>query len=816
LPGAFWGQEWPPIMLLGLLPLCLAAAPAMPQDYPVRPVPFRQVRIDGPFWKPRLDTNREVTVRYDFAKCEETGRLANFAKAAGRIEGDFEGIIYNDSDVFKVIEGAAATLATHPDPELEAFLDALIADIAGAQTEDGYLYTGRNIDPENPAPGAGPERWAWVHRGSHELYNIGHMYEAAVAYYEATGKRELLDVAIRSADLVDRTFGWDARRDVPGHQEIEIGLARLYRATGEQRYLDLAKYFLDQRGRGEGRPNPEHLPAYQQDHLPVVEQTEAVGHAVRAAYMYSAMADVAALTGDRSYVDAIDTLWADVVHRKTYLTGGIGARHQGEAFGDAYELPNAAAYNETCAAIAFAMWNHRMFLLHGDGRYLDVLERTLYNGFLSGVALSGDRFFYPNPLARRGSGGERSPWFNCSCCPVNVVRFLPSIAGFVHAVRGRSVYTNLYVGGEAEIDLDGAPLRLVQRTAYPWEGRVELEVGVEQPTRFALHLRVPGWARGEALPGGLYRYEDGPPGGWSLSLDGAALAPELIDGFAVVEREWRGGEKLVLDLSMPVRLVTADARVAADRGRVAVERGPVVYCAEAVDHDGEVLDLYLPAAATAPGALRAVHEPGLLGGVTVLRGEARRASRGGDGAVRSEPVALELIPYAVWSHRGPGSMQVWLPREAELAEMPAAPTAARDATVSASHCWSGDSAAAVNDGREPAASDDHDIPRMTFWDHRGTEEWLRLDFPEPVTLGAVEVYWFDDRTRGGGCRVPASWRLEYLDGADWRPVPTGSVHGVERDRFNRVAFAPVETAALRARIQLQAGFSAGVLELKAD
>lgn len=798
-------------MMLALLPaLCLSSV-AMPQDYPYQPVPFSKVRIEGSFWKPRLETNRQVTVPYDFQKCEETGRLSNFAKAAGRVDGGFEGIIYNDSDVFKVIEGAAYTLATAPDPQLDAFLDALIADIAGAQEDDGYLYTGRSIDPENPAPGAGPERWAWIHRGSHELYNIGHMYEAAVAHYEATGKRSLLEVAIKSADLVDRSFGWDKRRDVPGHQEIEIGLARLYRATGEPRYLALAKYFLDQRGRGEGRPNPEHLPEYQQDHLPVVEQSEAVGHAVRAGYMYSGMADVAALTGDRDYVAAIGRIWHDVVQRKLYLTGGVGARHAGEAFGDAYELPNASAYNETCAAIANAMWNHRMFLLHGDSKYLDVLERTLYNGFLAGISLSGDRFFYPNPLARRGGGGGRSAWFNCSCCPVNVVRFVPSIAGFAYATRGRSIYANLYLGGEAEIALGEDRIRLSQRTEYPWDGRVVIEVQPAAPTRFALRLRVPGWARGEALPGGLYRYADGPAGGWRVLLDGQEVAVELADGFAVLEREWRGGEQVVLELPMPVRRVLADERVEDDRGRVAVERGPLVYCVEGVDHGGSVLDLFLPDGAE----LRSQQRPELLGGVTVLRGAAAAVARDAAGVVRSEPAELTMIPYYAWAHRELGSMQVWLPRTPALAEVPAAPTAATTARASTSHCWDADTPEAVNDGREPAGSGDHELPRLTWWDHRGTEEWVQLDLAASTTVNAVEIYWFDD-SGAGGCRVPASWRLYYRRDGAWTPVETGSVHGVEKDRFNRVAFAPVETDALRAVVQLRPGFSGGVLEWKVE
>lgn len=796
-----------------LLTVCLPAA-AAPQDYPFQPVPFTRVEIDGVFWAPRLETNRSVTVRYDFQKCEETGRLANFAKAAGRIPGGFEGIIYNDSDVYKVIEGAAATLATHPDSELDAYLDALIADIAGAQTEDGYLYTGRNIDPEHPARGAGPERWAWIHRGSHELYNLGHLYEAAVAHYEATGKRTLLEVAIRSADLVERTFGWDRRREVPGHQEIEIGLARLYRATGERRYLELARYFLDQRGRFEGRAVPAAPNPYQQDHLPVLEQAEAVGHAVRAAYMYCGMADVAALTGDPTYVAAIDRLWDDVTARKLYLTGGIGARADGEAFGAAYELPNASAYNETCAAIANAMWNQRMFLLHGDARYADVLERVLYNGFLAGIALGGDRFFYPNPLASLGAGGGRSPWFDCSCCPVNVVRFVPSIAGYAYATRGRAIYANLYLGGAAEIALGDESVTLRQRTDYPWDGRVAFELGLARPARFALCLRVPGWARGEVAPGGLYRYSaGGPAGGWRVLVDGVEQAVELERGYAVLEREWHDGASVLLDLAMPVRRVLADERVEADRGRVAVERGPLVYCVEGVDHDGAVLDLVLPDDAE----LRAQAAPALLGGVVTLVGEALRAVRAADGTPRTEPAALRMIPYYAWAHRELGEMQVWLPRELGGARPRPAPTLATTARASASHCWSADSVRAVNDGIEPASSGDDSIPRLTWWDHLGTEEWVQLDLAAPAAVRAVEVYWFDD-TGSGACRVPASWQVLALRGAEWWPVSSAAAPtpAPARDRYDRREFAPVQAEALRVQVQLQPGWSGGVLEIRVE
>ena len=619
-------------------------------DYPITPVAFTEVTFDDRFWLPRLTTNREVTIPYDFRKCEQTGRIDNFAKAAGLMEGPHEGIFFNDSDVFKVVEGAAYSLSLHPDPELDAYLDGLIAKFAGAQEQDGYLYTARTIDPSAMEPDReGLTRWSNL-KVNHELYNVGHLYEAAVAHYQATGKRTLLEVAVRNAELIDSVFGPGKLRDVPGHEEIEIGLVKLYRTTGERRYLELAKFFLDQRG----QPDRDNLqsgfdnPGYMQDHLPVIEQREAVGHAVRAGYLYSGMADVAALTGDQAYIDALDAIWTNVVSRRMYLTGGIGSRHHGEAFGDDYELPNAEAYAETCAAVAGALWNHRMFLLHGDARYLDVLERTLYNGFLAGISLTGDTFFYANPLSSDGewpfnvrTGAERSPWFDCSCCPTNVVRLLPSLPGYAFAHRDGDIYVNLYVAGAATVATPSGDVSLTQKTDYPWSGAVRLTVDPCEESTFAIRLRVPGWARGEPVPSDLYRYLDAAGEVPSLRVNGAPTGVELDQGFAVVRRRWRPGDTVELDLPMPVRRVVSHQAVTDNRGRVAVERGPLVYCAEGTDNGGKALELTLPDAA----ALAAAHDPALLGGVTTIRG-----------------AGIALIPYYAWCHRGAGEMTVWLQR----------------------------------------------------------------------------------------------------------------------------------------------------------
>jgi DUF1680 family protein len=487
-----------------------------------------------------------------------------------------------------------------------------------------------------------------------------------VAHFQATGKRTLLDVALRNASLLARVFGPGARRDVPGHQEVELGLVKLYRVSGEQRYLDLARSFLDQRGNAKGH---ELYGPYNQDHLPVTEQSEAVGHAVRAGYMYAAMADVAALTGDSAYAKALDRLWRNVVSRKLYVTGGIGARDEGEAFGDEYELPNRTAYAETCAAIANAMWNHRLFLLHGEASYLDVMERVLYNGFLAGVSLGGDRFFYCNPLASDGEykfnqgAAGRQPWFDCSCCPTNVSRFMPSIAGYVYAQRGREVYVNLFVSSEATLDLGGLQAVVRQETRYPWAGTVRFELETERPEEVALNLRVPGWATGPPLRGGLYRYLSEEAEGVRLRLNGEVLAPQMASGFARVKRVWKKGDTLELTIPLAARRVVADERVKADVGRVALVRGPLVYCAEAADNDGQVHNIVLPD----DGPLRVERRADLLGGVTIIRSPAAGLFPGEDGrSVATRGLEMVAVPYYAWGHRGEGAMAVWLPRHVIL------------------------------------------------------------------------------------------------------------------------------------------------------
>jgi hypothetical protein len=646
------------LLIIPLLSCRKTAAP----DYPYTALPITAVKLTDSLWAARLETNRTVTIPFALDQSESTGRVKNFEIAGGQATGEFcSKYPFDDSDVFKVIEGAAYSLMTHPDPALEARIDGIIAKIAAAQEKDGYLYTARTINPAKPpVDWVGPERWSNLYM-SHELYNLGHLYEAAAAYFQATRKKSLLNVALKSADLVNSVFGPDKRHGAPGHQEIEIGLVKLYRLTGKKTYLDLAGFFLDVRGKAEGR---KLYGEYSQDHLPVVDQTEAVGHAVRALYMYSGMADVSALTGNAAYLQALDRLWENVTNKKMYLTGGIGAAGSIEGFGPAYELPNDVAYCETCASIASILWNHRLFLIHGDSKYIDILERTLYNGFLSGVGMSGDRFFYPNPLESSGKH-SRSPWFACACCPSNVTRFVPQIPGYFYASRGDSLYVNLFAAGEAAVSLDGREIRIRQETLYPWDGAVKLTISPARAGDFELAVRVPGWAQGHPVPGDLYAYPDGAASPVAVRLNGAEITAASQQGYVKIRRTWNPGDTVEVDFPMPVRRVLANPAVKADLGRVAVERGPIVFCAEWPDNGGQVRNLVL--ADDAPLSSESRGE--LLGGVTVIDGEAAALiePRPGRPALKAQQRTL-LIPYYAWAHRGPGEMMVWLAREAAEAE----------------------------------------------------------------------------------------------------------------------------------------------------
>ncbi|RAV99070.1 glycoside hydrolase family 127 protein [Pseudochryseolinea flava] len=652
--------------------LCLSfSVRAQLKDYPIQGVTFTQVKLDDKFWLPRIETNHKVTIPASFARCEETGRVKNFDMAAAK-SGKFCTVYpFDDTDIYKTIEGASFSLSLYPDKKLSQYIDTLIMKVAAAQEPDGYLYTARTINPSAPHEWAGPERWILERDKSHELYNSGHLYEAAVAHFLATGQRNLLDIAIRNADLVCSVFGpgSDKRHVAPGHQVVEMGLVKMYRITGKKEYLATAKYFLEQRGHhpyDAKSNNPWMNGSYWQDHKPVVDQDEAIGHAVRAGYQYAAMADVAALTGDEKFLKAIDAIWNNVVSKKIYVQGGVGALGDGERFGDNYYLPNESAYNETCAAIANVYWNHRMFMLHGDSKYIDILEKSLYNGLISGVGMDGKSFFYTNVLEVKNSSHDqhqessRSGWFTCSCCPTNITRLIPSVPGYMYAQQGDKLYVNLFASSKSKVTINKKNVEVIQSNNYPWDGDLKFSINPASSLPFSLMIRIPGWAQQQAIPSDLYTFSNPSSSKASLTLNGKPVEYKIEKGYAVLTRTWKKGDVVSVNLPMDVQRVVANANVKDDAGRVAIQRGPLVYCAEWPDNSGRTANIILPQGI----ALKPELKKDLLNGVVVLTGDAAAVTVDALGTTIStvkQPIVA--IPYYAWAHRGKGEMTVWFPEK---------------------------------------------------------------------------------------------------------------------------------------------------------
>jgi len=617
-----------------------------------RPLPHTQVTIADRFWAPRLEVNRRVTLAAEYRQCKQTGRIDAFRLdwQPGREPVPH---IFWDSDVAKWVEAASYSLATHPDQALAGMLQEVVDLIVAAQQPDGYLNVHFTVvEPE--------KRWSNL-RGWHELYSAGHLIEAAVAHHQATGSRALLDCLCRYADYIGTVFGTrpGQKRGYCGHEEIELALVRLYRATGERRYLDLATYFVNERGqkpcyfaqeaqaRGE-QPGDDFSTL--QAHLPVREQTEVVGHAVRAMYLYSAMADLAGETRDESLLAACRRLWDNLTLRRMYVTGGIGSWRRNEGFTSDYDLPNETAYAETCAAIGLVFWAHRMLQLECDGRYADVMERALYNGVVSGVSLDGTRFFYENPLASLGDH-HRQDWFRCACCPPNLARLLASLGQYVYMVSEDSLAVHLYVQGEAQGEVAGVPVAIRQETDYPWQGQADLTLEPASPVDFTLRLRMPAWC------------DD-----WKLWVNGRQTEVPVEAGYSVISRTWQPGDRVKVLMGMPAARIVAHPAVAPDRGLIALQRGPLVYCLEDVDHEVPVQAIALPRQAW----LTPTWQPDLLGGVMVLETEEALAPAPGAWdralyqsakAVPMQPARLRAVPYCTWDNREPGGMVVWL-REA--------------------------------------------------------------------------------------------------------------------------------------------------------
>ncbi len=647
------------LSVLALLVACKAPVDDKPveetsaySDYPIEPVNIQHVKIQDDFWLPIIKRVQEKTIDFALEKCSEEGRFENFLIAGGVMEGETRGYMpFDDTDVYKTIEGMSNSLISSPNPQMEVLMDSLVGIIARGQEEDGYLTTWRTINPSKP-----PAPWVNVEEGkrwesleaSHELYNAGHLYEAAAVHYLATGKKNFLDIATKNADLMVETFGPGKIETVPGHQVIETGLIKLFRITGKEEYLDLAKYFLE--SRGDTTMGRNLFGPYSQDHQPVVDQREVVGHAVRAVYMYAGMTDIAAIEDNEAYRTAVDALWENMVHKKMYITGGIGARHDGESFGDNYELPNLTAYSETCAAIGSVYWNHRLFRLTGDVKYFDVIERTMYNGLISGLSLDGEQFFYPNALESDGeyefNRGKctRQSWFDCSCCPTNLIRFIPSIPGLIYAKQADTLYVNLYAANEATIEMPGGDVQVGQATSYPWNGRVDVTVEPDNAAPFVMKFRVPGWARNEVLPGDLYHFSSNNQQEVNVTVNGDPMDVEIVNGYIIIQANGNDRLEVGLEFPMTVRTVEANENVEADQDKVSLEYGPLVYAIEEVDNELNFDAIHITG--SEEFSVNPVED--LLGGINVL-------------VARNEDISFSAIPYYAWSNRGIGKMKVWIP-----------------------------------------------------------------------------------------------------------------------------------------------------------
>jgi len=799
---------------LSFLASVLIAVVSLAQNYPINPVPFTSVSIEqGTFWGQRLKASRDVTIPLAFSKCESEGRYKNFEIAARQLKGEdtsgvkVSGYSFDDTDPYKTIEGASYLLQTYPDKKLKAYIDSVLAIIASAQEPDGYLYTSRTMNPRHPHEWSGPKRWVKEEDLSHELYNLGHMVEAAIAHFQATGERTFLDIAIRYADCVCREVGPNPGQAcvVPGHQIPEMALAKLYTVTGDKKYLNEAKFLLDYRGK------TTIVHEYSQAHKPVVEQDEAVGHAVRASYMYSGMADVAALTGDSAYIRAIDRIWENIVGKKMYITGGIGSTSSGEAFGKNYELPNMSAYCETCAAIGNVYVNHRLFLLHGDSKYYDVLERTLYNGVLSGVSLDGGKFFYPNPLESMGQH-QRQAWFGCACCPSNICRFIPSVPGYFYQTKDRNLYVNLFGGNTARIEVGGKTVQLTQKTQYPVDGNVLLTIDQNKAGQFCLRIRIPGWVRNQVVPSNLYTYADTKRLGFDVKVNGQSLYPELDHGYFCIDRKWKKGDRVEIHFDMEPRLVTALERVSADQGRVAVERGPLVYCAEWPDNNFELGGILLNQSPkfTIQNTQFAVKDASLTVPLTTMETDAQMLNFDDNGKLLAQDVRLRLIPYYAWNHRGPGRMMVWLPWQLRATRPAVPPTLASQSKIESSSRIP--SLQSINDRLVPKNGDDRSIPYTHWWPKQGSTEWITYTFPHEASISRSTVYWFDDQP-WQGCKVPDSWRLYYKTATgEWNEVQHPDQYPVMKGLPCTVQFDPVSTTAVKLEVVINKDKSAGLYE----
>lgn len=821
--------------LTATIALCLACSDNTPPKA-LNQVPFHEVELQDNFWLPRLQTQKRTLV--PFALDKTLPAVEQLRLTAERLKGNKDVKLKNlpyyvASDLFKVMEGAAYLLAIEPDEELETQMDNIIDIIAEAQCDDGYLYEYHIFDnssrERNRDWGPGRERYSFVVH-SHELYNMGHMYEGAVAYYHATGKRKWLDIAEKSARHINKVFfegdenynGGKPINQAPGHEELELALVKLFEATQDSLYLAMAKRFIDIRGvtyrpEGEGVMSPE----YAQQHQPVREQREAVGHSVRATYLYSAMADVAGRTADQTLMPALEAIWHDIVDRKMHITGGLGAVPGIEGFGPAYVLPNKITYNETCSAVGNVMFNYRMFLASRDAKYVDVAEVALYNNVLAGVNLEGNKFFYVNVLEADGKRAfnhghkGRSPWFNTACCPSNLARLLPQVSGMMYAHEGRDIYCTLYAASEVELPLEVGAVKLSQRGNYPFSGDVTFEVTpTAEQADFTLWLRIPSWCSGKGfVPGELYSYADATAPTdheVTLTVNGEAVKVLTDKGFAPIRRTWKAGDKVSLTLPMPLRYSVADERVEADIDRVCITRGPLVYCAEAVDNQHCISDYYLPTLSNTTTTTTA--SQGILKGITTLSVEAEALMPD----TTSHKATLTLLPYYAWNNRGDEAMNVWFARSAATVIASRTHTVGNIADVEATHTCSSDDVYAIADGKEPKSSADGLIPRWTSWAQKGKVQRVEIRLKREQEIEYIAPYWYSD---GGGVQLPVEWSAEYREQGVWKafqPYVTDTF-GTTPDQYNMVHPASdIKADAIRLSITPQADATVGILEFKVE
>lgn len=779
---------------------------------PITEVPFTNVHLNDVFWSPRIEINRTVSIPSAFRECENNGRFDNFAIAAGLKKGEHRGdFSFDDTDPYKVIEGASYSLAVHYDKKLDHYLDSVISIIAAAQESDGYLTTCVTNKCYRLSGWWGTHKWEKIN--SHELYNSGHMIESAIAHYKATGKRTFLNVAIKNANLICKTFGpKEGQIHRPsGHPIVEMALCKLYKVTGTRQYLDMAKYFVEETGRG---TDGHALSEYSQDHKPILQQDEIVGHAVRAGYLFSGVADVASLTNDTAYFHALERIWENMAGKKLYITGGMGSRAEGEGFGPNYELNNMTAYSETCASIANVYWNYRMFLATGDSKYVDIYERALYNGVLSGVSLSGDKFFYDNPLESMGQH-QRQAWFGCACCPGNVTRFIASVPQYQYASQGSDIFVNLYIQGKGNVN----GTEMLQHTDYPWNGNIKITVNPKSNAKFNIRLRIPSWAKSKPVATNLYSFADSAKQ-YTLKVNGKEIKAYITDGYAVVNKKWKKGDVIELSLPMNVRRVKANDNVEDDRGKYALERGPIVYCLEGKDQkDSTVFNKVI----TANTEIDANYDSVKLNGIVELSGKAEEIEQ--DGTV--ENTTFHAIPYSTWNNRGADQMEVWIPYSPTNAYVKPQPTIASKARTlfyqSAIQKDAPETAAVmgetwgVNDQWEPKRSSDISKPYHYWWLKNGTPESIAYEFDKSYNVSNVEVYWLDFDHYDGNFRTPESWKLYYKDSeGNWKEVEHPSSYGIDKDKYNSVDFTPVTTTGLKIIAQLRKGASGGIIEWKVN